>query len=159
MTLVDAPREVPLVKSVIEDKDREFIPTWSEWATKNEREVIRNAFVAEETTVVMFIVPDNETFYMSYGGMTSFEDGGGTEYRCNMIITSPDGATTKAIIFSHRLATNKNQSLSQSSNFSHPIRIESGGQIQLDASPGGGTANGATTAVIIGWLEKKEVKP
>lgn len=138
---------VPLEEDILRRKV-EFVQSWIEWNAQNSEQIIRNNS-ANNSTEVIFTVPDNQTFFLTSACISVANQGTsanrvGTLFRDN--ISATDSVFLR--VGCHNAVSVNSISLS----FPMPLKFESGSVIQHNA--------GSTTdsrACIQGFLVSKRI--
>ena len=154
MSLIKSPAEKALEKSVIPDKAREFLPTESEWKARHAvQQITRFSLAATGSFQVVFVVPANHTFFLTGATISASAQAtlaGAT--RTATLFKDDSGLISSAVL--NVLVNDVDAGAQASLTYSMPILIEEGNTMILSNST---TTTSACT--IVGWLEKKEVKP
>ena len=120
--------DVPLEQDILKKKI-EFIQSWTEFAAQNFDQVIRSAQRGTAGNQVLFAVPENNTLFITsaWCSMIAHTIGGGTSTGGILI---PNGVFLVGVVLTGTSAgLNSN---SNSLNLTMPVKIESGGLVQIN---------------------------
>ena len=148
--------DVVLKKDIIR-RDRDFLPTESEWHARHTEQIFRSGVHSESSgSTTIFTVPDKKTFFITYICLSIVNEGtvGNNFESGQLAIGSVIGTNSTRIanVYCSDQSGNFNEA-NIATNLSHPIKVESGETINVSSS---GTDSQAR-AVVIGWLERKEI--
>ena len=77
--------DVPLEKDILR-RPEEFIKTWVEWSADNRTQIIQGSSNSGSTTSVVFVVPNNNTLYITNLFLSGSSTGGSTGFFTSLII-------------------------------------------------------------------------
>lgn len=148
-------RKIPL-RSGSDEAQQKFVRSETEWASKSltKQQVIRvrnsSLNIVDE---IVYTVPDHKTFFLTgFHATLSLEDGIGNP-RVQLVIRNPAGAFIFKII---ELETESlaGSTVSNSLNFSMPLKFEEGHQFVIDMDFDLGSSRGQI--FFCGWEEDSQ---
>lgn len=146
--------DVALTKSVLEEK-REFIPSEAEWKARNEVQIIESAGVGEESSTLIYTVPEKKHAFLTNVWMTLLDEAGTGRLRAELEIRSGSAVRRRILVMGVDGGSKTTQTLALA--LPMPIKLFEGETIHVDTTLSSVGADGRAEAGVIGWEENKEV--
>lgn len=149
--------DVVLKKDIIK-RERNFLPTESEWQARNADDIIIRSNLISGSTVDLFTVPANKTLFITSAWISGQAIKNANNASSFGIRLAGTGSFTRYFVgvwINAGEATHPPVIATSANNFNMPIKVESGEIVQIHKSLVTSTLQGA--GGFTGWLEKKEI--